>query len=84
MPHDIVDFKNSFLGNAFGKIPKFKMTETLDFTDFPKFFPEIYQKWEAQKCFWENEKIIFGRIFILGKSFLGVKIAIKYRRCCYA
>lgn len=65
MSHDIVDFQKSFLGNVFGEIPRFKKPETIDFIDFSKFFPEIYQKWEFQKCFfgkwkkrfWENTRL---------------------------
>lgn len=71
MSHDIVFFKNSLLGNVFGRFPKFKMSETIDFTGFPKFLPEINQKWESQKCFWENEKFVFGRIFDFWETFLG-------------
>lgn len=91
MSHNIVVFKNSLLGNVFGEIPKSRMSETIDFTGFPKFLPELFQKWESQKCFWENEKSVFGRIpdfweSLLGKFvFLGGrKIATKYRRCAYA
>lgn len=61
MPHNIVDFQNSFLGNGFAKNPKSKTLETIDFTGVPKFLPEINQKWESQKCFWENEKSVFGK-----------------------
>lgn len=91
MSHDIVFFKNSLLGNVFGKIPKSKTPETIDFTGFPRFFPEIFQKWEFQKCFWENEKLVFGRNSVFGNHFWenlcfwgGMKIATKYRRCAYA
>lgn len=71
MSHNIVIFKNSLLGNVFWKIPKFKTPETIDFTDFSKFLPEIFQKWESQKCFWENEKFVFGRISDFWETFLG-------------
>lgn len=71
MSHNIVFFKNSLLGNVFGKNPKSKTPETIDFTGVPKFLSEMYQKWESQKCFWENGKIVFGRIFVFGESFLG-------------
>lgn len=54
MSHDIVVFKNSLLGKVFGSFPKSKMPETIDFTSVPGFLPEINQKWESQKCFWEN------------------------------
>lgn len=54
MSHDIVFFKNSLFGNVFGEIPKSKTPETIDFTGFPKFLTEIFQKWDSQKCFWEN------------------------------
>lgn len=47
------------------------MPETIDFTGFPKFLPEINQKWESQKCFWENEKFVFGRIPDFWESLLG-------------
>lgn len=63
MSHNIVDFQNSFLGNGFAKNPKSKTLETIDFTGVPKFLPEINQKWESQKCFWENEKSVFGKHF---------------------
>lgn len=91
MSHDIVFFKNSLLGNVFGIIPKSKTPETIDFTGFSKFLPEINQKWESQKCFWENEKSVFGRNPDFWETFLGNlcflrcwKIATKYRRCAYA
>ena len=71
MSHDIVVFKNSLLGNVFREIPKSRMPETIDFTGFPKFLQEIFQKWESQKCFWENEKFVFGRIFDFWETFLG-------------
>lgn len=74
MSHDIVFFKNSLLGNVFGGIPKSKMSETIDFTDFPKFLPEINQKWESQKCFWENEKSVFGRNPDFWETFLGIYV----------
>lgn len=63
MSHNIVFFKNSLLGNVFGKIPKSKTSETIDFTAFPEFFLEIFQKWDSQKWFWENEKSVFGKHF---------------------
>ena len=91
MSHNIVFFKNSFLGSVFGSFPKFKILETIDFTGFPKFFPEIKRKWESQNWFWENEKSVFGRIPDFWETFLGNfgfwggrKIATKYRRCAYA
>lgn len=71
MSHNIVVFKNLFLGNVFGKIPKSKMPETIDFTDFPRFSTEIFQKWEFQKCFWENKKSVFGRNLDFWETFLG-------------
>lgn len=88
MSHDIVFFKNSLLGNVFGKIPKSKTSETIDFTAFPEFFLEIFQKWDSQKWFWENEKSVFGRNPDFWETFLGNlcfwgcwKIATKDRRC---
>lgn len=91
MSHNIVFFKNSLLGNVFGKIPKFKTPETIDFTGFPKFLPEINQKWESQKCFWENEKSVFGRNPDFWETFLGnlcfwgwLWNRNKIRRCAYA
>lgn len=71
MSHDIVFFLKSLLGEVFGKIPKSKMPETIDFTGVPRFFPEIFQKWEFQKCFWENEKSVFGRNPDFWEIFLG-------------
>lgn len=71
MSHDIVDFKNSLLGEVFGKIPKSKMLETIDFIVFPGFFPEIFQKWESKKWFWENKKSVFGRNSDFWGSLLG-------------
>ena len=71
MSHDIVIFKNSLLGEVFGKIPKFKTPETIEFTGVPKFLPEINQKWESQKWFWENEKSVFGRNPDFWETFLG-------------
>lgn len=71
MSHNIVFFKNSLLGNVFGKIPKSKTPETIDFTAFPKFFLEIFQKWDSQKWFWENEKSVFGRNPDFWETFLG-------------
>lgn len=47
------------------------MPETIDFTSFPRFAQEIFQKWEFQKCFWENEKSIFGRNPDFWETFLG-------------
>lgn len=91
MSHNIVVFKNSLLGSVFGSFPKFKTPETIDFTGFPKFLTEINQKRESKKCFWENEKFVFGRISDFWETFLGklcfwggMKIATKYRRCAYA
>lgn len=71
MSHDIVIFKNALLGNVFGEIPKSKTPETIDFTGFPKFLPKIFQKWDSQKWFWENEKFVFGRNSDFGESLLG-------------
>ena len=71
MSHDIVFFKNSLLGNVFGSFPKSKTPETIDFIGFPKSLPEINQKWESQKCFWENKKFVFGRISDFWEIFLG-------------
>lgn len=82
MSHDIVVFQKSFLGNVFGKISKSKMLETIDFTDFPKFLPEINQKWESQKCFWENEKSVFGRIFDFWESLLGEFVFLGWYENC--
>lgn len=47
------------------------MSETIDFTGFPKFLSEIFQKWDSQKWFWENEKFVFGRNSVFGESLLG-------------
>lgn len=72
MSHNIVFFKNSLLGSVFGSFPKFKMLETIDFTGFPKFFPEIKRKWESQNWFWENEKSVFGRNPDFWEAFLEI------------
>lgn len=82
MSHDIVDFKNSLLGNVFGSFPKSKMSETIDFTDFPKFLPEINQKWESQNCFWENEKFVFGRNSDFWESLLGKFVFLGWSENC--
>lgn len=82
MSHDIVFFKNSLLGNVFGKIPKSKTPETIDFTGFPKFLPELFQKWESQKCFWENEKSVFGRIPDFWESLLGKFVFLGWSENC--
>ena len=71
MSHDIVIFKNALLGNVFGSFPKSRMPETIDFTGFSKFLPEINQKWESQNCFWENEKFVFGRNPDFWETFFG-------------
>ena len=47
------------------------MPETIDFTAFPRFATEIFQKWETKKCFLENEKSVFGRIPDFWESLLG-------------
>ena len=86
MSHNIVVFKNSLLGSVFGSFPKFKTPETIDFTGFPKFFTEINQKRETKKCFWENEKFVFGRISDFWETFLGVLENCNKRQevCAYA
>lgn len=86
MSHNIVFFKNSLLGNVFGKIPKSKTPESIDFTAFPKFFLEIFQKWDSQKWFWENEKSVFGRNPDFWETFLGVLENCNKRQevCAYA
>ena len=86
MSHNIVFFKNSLLGNVFGKIPKSKTPETIDFTAFPKFFLEIFQKWDSQKWFWENEKSVFRRNPDFWETFLGVLENCNKRQevCAYA
>jgi hypothetical protein len=82
LSHDIVVFKNSLLGNVFGEIPKSTMPETIDFTGFPKFLLEIFQKWESQKCFWENKKFVFGRIFDFWESLLGEFVFLGWYENC--
>lgn len=82
MSHDIVVFKNSLLGNVFGEIPKSRMPKTIDFTGFPKFLPEINQKWESQKCFWENEKFVLGRNSVFWESLLGEFVFLWWSENC--
>lgn len=80
MSHDIVIFQTMFLGNVFGKFPKSKVPETLDFPTSPDSFPEI-NKMGSLKIFlgkWEN--VFLGEstpnILFLGNTILG-KIAVK-------
>lgn len=82
MSHDIVFFKNSLLGNVFGEIPKSKTPETIDFTGFPRFFPEIFQKWDSQKWFWENKKSVFGRNSDFWESLLGKFVFLGWSENC--
>lgn len=82
MSHDIVFFKNSLLGNVFGEIPKSKTLETIDFTGFPRFFTEIFQKWESKKCFWENEKLVFGKNSVFWESLLGKFVFLGWYENC--
>lgn len=82
MSHDIVVFKNLLLGKVFGEIPKSRMSETIDFTGFPKFLPEIFQKWDSQKWFWENKKSVFGRNSDFWESLLGKSVFLGWSENC--
>ena len=82
MSHDIVVFKNLLLGKVFGEIPKSRMPETIDFTGFPKFLPEIFQKLDSQKWFWENKKSVFGRNSDFWESLLGKSVFLGWSENC--
>ena len=69
MSHNIVVFKNSLLGNVFGSFPKFKTPETIDFTSFPRFAPEIFQNGSPRNGFGKIENPFLGEIPILGSVF---------------
>ena len=51
-----------FLGNIFGKFPKFKVPETLDFPTFPNPFPETNKNGKPKNIFWKTGKCVFGKI----------------------
>lgn len=82
MSHDIVFFKNSLLGSVFGSFPKTKMSESIDFTGFSIFLPEIKRKWESQNWFWGNEKFVFGRNSDFGESLLGEFVFLGWSENC--
>lgn len=62
LSHNIVNFKIMFLGNIFGKFPKSKVPEILDFPASPNPFPEINKNGKPKNVFWKTGKYVFGKI----------------------